>query len=69
MICFSIIGYGLSGILAAVAAKNWSDDVLNRVPSSLPFADVVTSDIVAIRNDIAATAVSVMYTDSPWLLL
>lgn len=61
VIFLATAGFGVAGILASVAAKDWSDDVLNRIPSALPFADTATSDITDIRNDMAATAVSQIY--------
>ena len=60
LIVLAICGFGVAGILSAIAAKNWSDDVLDRVPSALPFTDILTSDVVDIRNGIAAAAVSVL---------
>ena len=58
VIFLAAAGFGVAGILASIAAKNWSDDVLDRIPSALPFADIATSDITDIRNAMAATAVS-----------
>ena len=58
IIFLAAVGFGIAGILASIAAKDWSDDVLDRIPSALPFADVATSDITDLRNAIAATAVS-----------
>ena len=51
-------GFGVAGVLASIAAKNWSDNVLDRIPSALPFSDVATNEITDIRNGMAATAVS-----------
>ena len=58
LIILAVCGFGVAGILSSVAAQRWSNDVLGRVPSALPFADIFTRDIEAVRNDIAATAVS-----------
>ena len=58
VIFLATAGFGVAGILASIAAKNWSDDVLDRIPSVLPFADTATNEVMDIRNSMAATAVS-----------
>ena len=65
LIVLAACGFGVAGILSAIAAKNWSDDVLDRVPSTLPLIGTLANNIVGIRNDIvdirngiAAAAVS-----------
>lgn len=65
VIFLATAGFGVAGILASIAAKNWSDDVLDRirnVPIAFPFnIDVATSEVIDIRNGMAATAVSQAY--------
>ena len=58
LIIIAVCGFGVAGVLSAIAAQSWSEDVLGRVPRALPFADIFTRDIEDVRNGIAAAAVS-----------
>ena len=57
MILFAACGFGVAGVLGAITAKDWSEDIVdnNIIPSSL---NSFTGDFRDLRVDIAATSVS-----------
>ena len=55
LILLAACGFGVAGVLGAITAKDWSEDIVDNIPS---FFDSVTGDIRDLRVDIAATSVS-----------
>ena len=49
-------GFGAAGVLSAMAAKDWNEDVIDPLPS---FLNSLIGDLTDIRNDMIATAVSI----------
>ena len=62
LILLAACGFGVAGVLGAITAKDWSKDIIDNIPSAL---DPYTGDIRDIRNDTAATAVSVLLYKQP----
>lgn len=63
LILFAACGFGVAGVLGAITAKDWSEDVLDHFPGAplkIPYdiLSAVGGDIEDIRIDIAATSVS-----------
>ena len=61
LILIAICGFGVAGVLGSITARDWTEDFLDPLEQIIPNADArnaVSSDLVDIRNDLAATAVS-----------
>lgn len=52
----------MAGVLGAITARDWTEDFLDpleQIISDPNFRNAVSSDLVDIRNDLAATSVSI----------
>ena len=61
LVLLAICGFGVAGVLGAITARDWMEDFLDPLEQLIPDADsrnAISSDLVDIRNDLAATAVS-----------
>ena len=62
LILLAICGFGVAGVLGAITARDWTEDFLDPLEQIIPdqnTRNAISSDLVDIRNDLAATAVSV----------
>ncbi|MCG8624794.1 MAG: hypothetical protein MJE68_22705 [Proteobacteria bacterium] len=60
LILLAICGFGVAGVLGAITARDWTEDFLDPLEQLIPNQDTrnaISSDLVDIRNDLAATAV------------
>ncbi|MCG8623793.1 MAG: hypothetical protein MJE68_17600 [Proteobacteria bacterium] len=67
LILLAICGFGVAGVLGAITARDWTEDFLDPLEQLIPNQDTrnaISSDLVDIRNDLAATAVSVNTSNS-----
>ena len=62
LILLAICGFGVAGVLGAITARDWTEDF--NLDRSIDSRDTLSSDLVDIRNDLAATAVSVDTSNS-----
>ena len=65
LILLAICGFGIAGVLGAITAHDWTEDFVDRfnLDESVSDSDIrdVSSDLVNIRNSLAATSVSSQY--------
>ena len=66
LILLAICGFGIAGVLGAITAHDWTQDFVDRFNleesiSDSDTRDVFSSDLVNIRNALAATSVSSQY--------
>ena len=61
LVLLAICGFGAAGVLGAITARDWTEDFVDPLEQNIPdpnLRNAISSDLVDIRNDLAATAVS-----------
>ena len=63
LILLAICGFGIAGVLGAITAHDWTEDFVDRFNLEQSISDpdtrnALSSDLVDIRNALAATSVS-----------